>query len=78
MDPASPFIFKPTRATQPYRQQPGMGRAPGPALDAMTRGRTLFGQNPQDLQRQLQAAQPGSLWWHILSLSSTNPTMGGR
>lgn len=35
---------------QPYA--PAGGREPGPALQAMTGGRTLFGLNPMDAQRQ--------------------------
>lgn len=75
MNKPTPFTYTPTPATQPYRQQPGTARQPGPALAAMQQGRTLFGHNPQDLQRQLQSAKPGSLWWHILSLSAGNPKL---
>ena len=54
------------RPIQPYQQglpttQPGM------AMDAMQRGRTLYGQNPQDLARAMGAV-PGSLrWWLIVN-----------
>jgi hypothetical protein len=36
---------------QPYRK--GKGREPGPALDAMQRGRTSSGFNPQDAVRAM-------------------------
>ena len=43
--------MKPTRSTQPYRS----GKGPlGSARAAMTRGRTAYGQNPQDLKRAVQ------------------------
>ena len=38
---------------QPYAQ--AGGQLPGPALNAMLAGRTLYGVNPQDPQRQSQA-----------------------
>jgi hypothetical protein len=41
--------MKPTRRTQPYRR--GLARPPGGALTAMVMGRTLYGQNPQDVNR---------------------------
>lgn len=41
--------MRPSRTTQPFRAIPG--REPGPVLSAMTRGRTLHGHNPQDLER---------------------------
>lgn len=78
MDRPSPFGYTPTPATQPYRAQPSQTRQPGPALAAMQRGKTMYGQHPSDVQRQLQSAKPGSLWWHILSLSATNPKLLGR
>ena len=40
--------MRPTRRTQPYRRG---ARAPGQALAAMLRGRTLYGHNPMDLRR---------------------------
>ena len=40
--------MKPTRQTQPYRQG---ARHPGPALNAMLRGRTFGGWNPKDVER---------------------------
>ena len=40
--------MRPTRRTQPYRKGP---RAPSPALTNMQRGKTLHGQNPQDVPR---------------------------
>jgi hypothetical protein len=42
---------KATRLTQPYRRGT---RNPGPALTAMTKGRTYAGTNPQDLTRSVQ------------------------
>lgn len=41
--------MRPTRRTQPYRK--GQARQPGRVLDAMKRGRTMFGQNPMDVSR---------------------------
>jgi len=38
---------------QPYA--PAGGQLPGPALTAMTAGRTLFGFNPQDAKRASQS-----------------------
>jgi hypothetical protein len=40
-----------TRRTQPYRKG---AREPGAALQAMTRGRTMGGYNPQDAARNVQ------------------------
>lgn len=40
-----------SRRQQPYRKG---ARNPGPALTAMTRGRTFSGFNPQDAQRNVQ------------------------
>jgi hypothetical protein len=44
--------MKPSHRTQPFRR--GSGREAGPALSAMLRGRSAFGQNPQDLHRHMQ------------------------
>lgn len=49
------FTFAPSRASQPYRQ--GGTRPQGPALAAMLGGRTLFGQNPMDAQREIERRQ---------------------
>jgi hypothetical protein len=38
--------MRPTRRTQPYRKRPA--RPPGQVLDAMKRGATAYGKNPQD------------------------------
>lgn len=46
--------MKPTRSTQPYRQG---AREPGPALDAMLRGRDSQGHNPKDLERAMVREQ---------------------
>jgi hypothetical protein len=40
-----------SRLTQPYRKG---ARNPGPALTAMTRGRSFGGGNPKDLERSVQ------------------------
>jgi hypothetical protein len=40
-----------TRLTQPYRRG---SRSPGLALSNMTRGRSAYGANPQDLTRAVQ------------------------
>jgi hypothetical protein len=45
---------KADRRTQPYRKEGG--RTPGPALDAMLKGRDAQGYNPMDLQRSNQRA----------------------
>jgi hypothetical protein len=42
-----------TRRSQPYRQGP---RVPGVALDAMKRGRSASGSNPQDAVRAFMSA----------------------
>lgn len=50
--------FQPIPLIQPSGVQPytvAGGQAPGPALDAMMRGRTLYGVNPQDVVRQSQS-----------------------
>lgn len=39
-----------TRRSQPYRKGHALRRH-GRALSAMTRGRTLYGKNPQDARR---------------------------
>lgn len=41
-------MIQPTRRTQPYRVGP---RMPGPALDAMLKGRTAHGMNVADVKR---------------------------
>lgn len=41
-----------SRRTQPYRR--GSLRRPSAALANMTRGRTLYGENPQDARRAMQ------------------------
>lgn len=43
---------KPTRLTQPYRRG---ARQPGPALNAMLKGRTSAGYNPMDAKRNVQS-----------------------
>jgi len=51
--------FKPIPLVQPSGIQPYTphgGRPPGPALNAMLAGRTLFGYNPMDVQRAAQVA----------------------
>lgn len=58
---------QPLPLVQPSGLQPyhgAMARFPGPALDAMQGGRTLFGMNPADTRRALQVAsrrRPASL-----------------
>jgi cobalamin biosynthesis protein CobD/CbiB len=42
-----------TRRSQPFRQGP---RVPGVALDAMKRGRSASGSNPQDAVRAFMSA----------------------
>jgi hypothetical protein len=44
----------PSRRSQPYRRGYEFGREPGPTLQAMLSGRSLYGQNPADVQRLLQ------------------------
>lgn len=39
---------------QPYRAQQGVGREASPVLQAMLRGATFYGFNPQDPQRLMQ------------------------
>lgn len=54
------MTFKPIPLVQPGGIQPytqAGGRDPGPALNAMLAGTTLFGTNPMDFQR---AAQKGA------------------
>lgn len=41
---------------QPYRKG---AREPGPALDAMKRGRTLQGYNPKDAERDVTSSGGG-------------------
>lgn len=45
-------MFRPSRKTQPYRA--ALPRHPGPALTAMTRGRTSGGYNPADITRSVR------------------------
>jgi hypothetical protein len=45
-----------TRRSQPFRQGP---RVPGVALDAMKRGRSASGSNPQDAVRAFMSAAHG-------------------
>jgi hypothetical protein len=55
--------MKPSRRSQPYRR--GSQRTLGATLEAMTRGRTAQGHNPQDVKRAMQKkpkrAKNGSL-----------------
>lgn len=54
------------RPVQPYQQGLPTNR-PGPAMDAMQRGRSLYGTNPQD-QARAMGAIPGSLrYWLIMN-----------
>lgn len=46
--------MKASRRTQPYRK--GMPRAPGPAMQAMIRGKPLGMPNPADRKRAAQRA----------------------
>lgn len=41
--------MRPSRRTQPYRK--GTPRQKGPALANMKRGKTIYGQHPQDIPR---------------------------
>lgn len=68
MQRPTPFGYKPTRRTQPYRAN-GL-QQPGPALTNMQAGRPINGPNPMDVQRQFQGMAPkeGSLGWHLLRL----------
>jgi hypothetical protein len=52
--------YKPIPLIQPSGIQPyaqAGGQLPGPALQAMLAGRTLFGSNPMDAVRAAQAMQ---------------------
>lgn len=64
------------RPIQPYQQ--GLPtNVPGPAQQAMQRGRTLYNQNPADMARAMGAI-PGSLrWWLIVNgagMGQQNPS----